>query len=258
MNYKNIYNYISRIPYNINPGLHFFVYKMLIKFKLRRIINDPVITLILKNVKNGDCVIDIGANMGTYAYSIAKKISPDGTVFAFEANPVTASQLKKNLKLSNVTIETCALSSEVGQKDFFMHTVGTGPTSSIEYFEELDEDGELESTMVQCNTLDEYCTANKLTPNLIKIDVEGHEFQVIMGGIQTIKKHSPIIIFEFIELWWEEKKIKDIFNLLSETYQLYRIEDGANALEAYHDFKIPKCDDFRLSANVNIVCYPRR
>ena len=116
-----MYDFISSLPLKIHPSFHFYVYKIITDFKLGGLIQDPVLKFILTSIKESSVVIDVGANMGTYAYSIAKKVGASGKVFAFEANPRTAIQLKKNIKKNNVCIENLALSSEKGRKVFYMH-----------------------------------------------------------------------------------------------------------------------------------------
>ena len=119
-------------------------------------------------------------------------------------------------------------------------------------------EGDLEKTEIYCEKLDTYCQTNKIVPDLIKIDVEGHEYHVILGAIETIEKYRPLIIFEFIEQWWSEKGIKKIFDMLDENYHMIRIEDGKNAKEIYRNFSVVDSEiDFRLSRNVNIGCIPK-
>ncbi|MDD5476683.1 MAG: FkbM family methyltransferase [Candidatus Omnitrophica bacterium] len=234
------------------------MYKFFVNVGLKSLTQDAVVKFAIKYLKKGDCVIDIGANRGTYSYSMLKAVGErEGAVYSFEPNPLIAKQLRKNLKHSNVVIENFALSSTSGNRVFYRHTKGCGPTSSLEFFDILDKSGELEETEVKCVTLDAFCQSHKLSPNLIKIDVEGHEFNVFKGAKSTIQGYRPYIIFEFIEEFWQEKHIKEVFEFLAPVYDLIRIEDGANAIEAYLDYK-PHCYfDFRKSKVVNIGCIPR-
>lgn len=255
---SSIYNFVGGVPYRIHPSLHFKIYKLFVNVGLKGIFQDCVVKFMVKHVKRGSCVMDIGANRGTYAYSMAKAVGKEGVIYSFEPNPIVAIQLKKNLKKLNVIIENLAVSNTNEDKVFYIHTKGSGPTSSLEFFDVLDKVGELEGTKVKCVALDSYCRSHNLSPNLIKIDVEGHEFNVIKGAESTIRSHRPYIVFEFIEQLWEEKNIKKIFEFLSPAYHLIRIEDEANAMEAYMDYK-PHCyQDFRESRVVNIGCIPRR
>ena len=253
----SFYDFVSQIPHRIHPSLHFYVYKLLVCFGLKGIFQDCVVKFMVKHIKKGGCVMDIGANRGTYTYSLLKAVGKQGVVYSFEPNPVIAMQLRKNLKQPNVIIENLAVSNATEDKIFYRHTKGCGPTSSLEFFDVLDRAGELEEVTVKCVTLDSFCRSHNLSPDLIKIDVEGHEFNVIKGAESTIRSHRPYIVFEFIEQFWEEKNIKKIFELLSPAYHLIRIEDEANAVEAYLDYKPHRYLDFRESRVVNIGCIPR-
>jgi len=50
---------------------------------------------------------------------------------------------------------------------------------------------------VESDTLDHFCEEFNLVPQLIKVDVEGAEAQVFAGGVETIRRHSPHLVFEF-------------------------------------------------------------
>ena len=252
-----IYDFISSLPYKIHPSLHFQIYKFLVDVRLEGVCRDPVVRFMVKYIKKGDYVIDIGANKGTYTYSMSKAVGKEGVVYSFEPNPVMVTQLRKNLKQLNVVIENLAVSSAAEDKTFYRHTKGCGPTSSLEFFDALDKDGELEKTTVKCITLDSYCQMHNLSPNLIKIDVEGHEFNVIKGAELVIRSCRPYIIFELVEQFWKEKQVKDIFEFLKPAYSMIRIEDEVDAVEAYADYKPNYYSDFRKSRVVNIGCIPR-
>jgi len=234
------------------------IYKLLVVSGLKGVTNDPVIKFMTEHIKKGSCVIDVGANRGTYTYSMLKAVGKNGIVYSFEPNPIIAIQLRKNLKGLNTVIENLAVSDTVEDKVFYRHTKGCGPTSSLEFFDVLHKDGELEKIVVKCVTLDSFCSSKNLVPYLIKIDVEGHEFNVIKGAESIIRSCRPYIVFEFIEQLWEEKRIKDIFNFLAPVYHLVRIEDSVNAMDEYLDYRPVYNADFRKSKVVNIGCIPRK
>ncbi|OFX07405.1 MAG: hypothetical protein A2516_02525 [Alphaproteobacteria bacterium RIFOXYD12_FULL_60_8] len=219
---------------------------------------DAVVTFMIRHIRKGDHVMDIGANRGTYTYSMARAVGGAGRVYSFEPNPVIAKQLRNNISAPNVMIENLAVSDTEEDKVFYRHTKGAGPTSSLEFYDVLAKAGELEEVTVRCVTLDSYCRAKGLRPALIKVDVEGHEFNVFRGAAKTIVEHRPVLVFEFIEQLWESKKINEIFSLLAPAYRLIRIEDGADALAAYEGYQPQSDPDFRTSRVVNIGCIPRK
>lgn len=51
---------------------------------------------------------------------------------------------------------------------------------------------------VKTTTIDTYSQKNKIEPDLIKIDVEGHERAVLHGGTKVISKNLPTILIEYI------------------------------------------------------------
>src|SRR3989344_3364089 len=67
-------------------------------------VHEPYQTeIIMKNVKRGDVVLDVGANIGYYTLLFAKLVGPEGIVFAFEPDPTNFSILKKNVETNNYT-----------------------------------------------------------------------------------------------------------------------------------------------------------
>ncbi len=248
---------VASLPYKIHPSLHFKLYQLFVDCGLGRFMQDAVVTFMVRHIRKGDCVMDIGANRGTYAYSMAKAVGETGRVYAFEPNPVIAKQLRNNISAPNVVIENLAVSDTAEDKVFYRHTLGAGPTSSLEFYDVLDKAGELEKMTARCVTLDSYCQAHGLRPALIKVDVEGHEFNVFRGAKDTIAEHRPVLVFECIEQLWESKKIKEIFSLLAPAYHLIRIEDGVDALAAYDGYQPQGGSDFRASRVVNIGCIPK-
>ena len=178
---------------------HFFVYKLLVDFHLVFLINDPVIKFARKRLKKNYIIIDVGANLGTYAYSLSKKTGKNGMVYAFEPNPSIFRQLLENTKkIKNIDVINLAVSSERNNMDFYVHIEGNGPTSSLEFYEELEYDNLIEKISIETTTLDDFCKIDNIKPDLIKIDVEGHEYDVFLGCMETINLCKPVIIFEFI------------------------------------------------------------
>jgi len=257
---NTLYKYISSIPLFFGKKAHFYVYKFLVDFSLTFLIKDPVIQHILKIVKKNDIVIDVGANLGTYAYSIANKVGYQGCVYAFEPNPDIYKYLQDNVcKAGNIIVFNKALSSTSikSKLPFYVHTEGNGPTSSLEYYDELKKDNLLREISVDVITLDEFCADNQIKPDVIKIDVEGHEYSVLKGCERIINDYKPIIVFEFIEEFWVQKKMKNIFNMMHPKYKMQVIETKVNAYSHYKNSQIVEKGDIRQSNNVNIVCIPR-
>src|ERR1022692_1562310 len=63
---------------------------------------DPEIRLLLRTIKSGDCVVDIGANVGLYTLLFARAAGPDGRVIAFEPGPRSIALLRQNLAINAI------------------------------------------------------------------------------------------------------------------------------------------------------------
>jgi FkbM family methyltransferase len=143
---------------------------------------------------------DVGSNHGHYAW-IAQTECPDMKVTAFEPDPENLELLKITVdhsKLEQVRIVETALSDEEGMVSFHQDKLTSatgmikdGETPWIEkYLGQKSSLIEVKRTM-----LDSYCTPESV-PTLIKIDVEGHESEVLRGGTLCLRDNKPILILE--------------------------------------------------------------
>ena len=179
---------------------------------------DPEMLYISKLLKNKRRFLDIGANVGIYAYHFKNTFK---NIDAFEPLQEITYRLKdfqnEFLKVHNV-----ALSNKIGELKFHIpHLNGKicTPLASLE-----KRDGECEVRTVSVNTVDNY---NFDDVDLIKIDVEGHEQSVIEGALKTIKKTLPIIIIE-IEQRHIKQKIDKVFqSILNHNYNGFFLVNGS-------------------------------
>jgi len=133
--------------------------------------------------KLGDIVFDIGAYVGDTALWFSKAVGPQGKVYAFEPEPFNFEKLKVNLEQNRVT-NVIPMQLAVSDKEGEMRVAGGG-SSSI-----MTQAGS--GTSVKVTTIDEFVQANKLPQvDFIKMDVEGHELNVLKGAAETIKTFEP-------------------------------------------------------------------
>ncbi|MBC8320712.1 MAG: FkbM family methyltransferase [Bacteroidetes bacterium] len=154
---------------------------------------DRLTKLIMKRVINsGSNCIDIGCHKGEIL-DIIIKFSPNGKHYGFEPIPQLFNKLNEKYK-NKATIFPYALSNENGYSTF--QYVKNAPAYSGIKKRRYDIDKpEIEEIKVEMKKLDDLIPAN-IKIDLIKIDVEGGEFGVLVGGIQLLKKDKPTIIFE--------------------------------------------------------------
>lgn len=138
-------------------------------------------------LKPGLVFYDIGANVGFYTLLAAVRVGRNGYVHAFEPVPRNINYIQRHItlnKLSNVTLHQLAVTDENREMRFAL-----GPNAAEGH---LDIHGDLN---VQAVALDKYIADNRLPyPNLLKIDVEGAEYQVLRGARQTLGQ-NPVTVF---------------------------------------------------------------
>ena len=143
--------------------------------------------------KPGTDIIDIGANIGYNTLLF----SDYGPVLSFEPlyGELVELNVKNNILRYPVQVIPCALSDEKSITKIYIPSRGC-QSNVINYggtsFHHQDE-MRGEGVDVHCERLDDIYTG---VPSFIKIDVEGHELQVLKGASETIKKHKPAILIE--------------------------------------------------------------
>jgi FkbM family methyltransferase len=144
---------------------------------------------------------DIGAYDGTYSVWLSKLVKSTGLVYSFEPHPyhkLTLESKIKKLHISNIIVSDIAFSDHTQKSLFYFSNKDQNSQASTICEDQVEWrfGKDFDFREVQCSTIDEFCQTENVTPDLIKIDVEGAEKSVIMGGSRTIDQNKPIIIFE--------------------------------------------------------------
>lgn len=152
---------------------------------------------ILARLLPGDGFVDVGAHIGYFALPIAKKVGQAGCVIAIEPNESSFRVLAENLKLNeikNVRLFRLAASDRRTQIKL-TKPFGVDMWSRVCH-EDADISGDLFTT--QAETVD-YIVSSIGSPKIkgIKIDVEGHEMEVIRGSVETLQNNpEAFVMFE--------------------------------------------------------------
>jgi FkbM family methyltransferase len=148
----------------------------------------------------GGVALDVGANVGWHTLLMAKLVGADGRVLAAEANPSVRKRLAENLGINrfrHVDVIPYAIADTEGTVEFFGPEAGDASSGDGHV---VSADMSARSGVIQVETrridaLDAVAQIQRL--DLIKIDVEGYEWPVLLGAEQTIAKFRPHIVFEF-------------------------------------------------------------
>ena len=160
--------------------------------------------------------LDIGANMGFYALGAAL-VNRDIEVLAFEPNPGIRKSLIVNTILNQIEnrieISEYALSDFTGEATFSVPSFTGSGGGSLKNLH--PEEGSPSQFQVIVEKLDNL-RAKTTGMDLVKIDVEGAEFQLLKGGIETLKEERPTIVVELLRKWMKpfESRPQDVVELL--------------------------------------------
>ncbi len=134
--------------------------------------------------------IDAGANHGRFLQHMVQR-APRGRHFAWEPIPALAEALR--VTYPDVEIHQAALYDEAGESTFTYVPEDTGYSGLRE--RAYPRDFETQQITVPLERLDDV-VGDDYVPHLMKVDVEGAELQVFRGGLNTIARHKPVIVFE--------------------------------------------------------------
>lgn len=154
-----------------------------------------LVSAVKKLIKQGDTVLDVGANVGCHALLFSKLAGPQGRVIAFEPTTRAFQKLRRNRELN---LEVCTKNLVLEKMAIGDRSVKSQPVqfrSSWRLFGPIDQ---IEHELLDISTIDEYLEKHELTRvDFIKIDVDGYEYKVIKGALRTLQVHKPVLVMEF-------------------------------------------------------------
>ena len=158
------------------------------------------------NIFSINYFFDIGAHKGESIEFFSKNLDIN-KIFSFEASPHNFVNLKKKYgKNKNLVIENIALSSDISKKVFNQCKESSSSTFSkintksnylkrkMKYLSTSVSSEFFKKKIIKTNTLDNYFYENNIiSVDLMKMDTEGHEFEILKGLKKNIKNVKTII-----------------------------------------------------------------
>jgi len=173
----------------------------------------------IKKTTQRRVAVDIGAHYGVMSYTLSKLFDE---VHAFEIDPDVHACLQQNIKnfsMTNVIAHPFGLGDKKQQ-------VGLKKKASKTFSTHVDLTAS--ENLVPIRTLDSFGLKNV---DLIKIDAEGFEPFIIQGGLNTIKKYKPVILYEDKG---HSQRYENSYGILDSTvvfnYELQYLNDKKNKL----------------------------
>jgi len=184
-------------------------------------IEHPLTQYFRKQIRPGQTIVDIGANIGYFTILAAQLVGEQGKVIGLEANPSVYTYVKDNVQMNWVTPQTelhnLAAYSDKTSINFFVSSTYQGDSSI-----NSNLDVELEEIEVNTITIDELLQSVKKV-DLLKIDIEGGEYHAFLGMKQSIvDKKIRAIAFEWNPKMLGEEYTSKFAELLHEYESTYK------------------------------------
>ncbi|MFZ3137577.1 MAG: FkbM family methyltransferase [Thermodesulfovibrionales bacterium] len=194
--------YIKNLLLNVLPdGLLLTIKKI---YYTRSLIsfNEADVHVIKLLITSGDCVIDIGANIGWYTKILSELVGSKGRVFSIEPIPSTFNLLAyfvNKFKLNNVHLSNFSISDKDGEvlMEIPMYESGGKNYYQAKIVKENQNNNNfMDKFIIQAKSLDSFFSRSPNKIDFIKCDVEGHELSVVRGAVKLIAKSKPAWLIE--------------------------------------------------------------
>jgi FkbM family methyltransferase len=147
------------------------------------------------------CVLDVGASFGLFTLGACTHATA-GHVYAFEPVPAAAELLARHVRLNRAGDRVECVCAAVGDREGTC-TLYVPPRTAMSSFGRANVllrpewgDAAVTAIDVPVTTIDNFCRARRIAPDVIKIDVEGAEVMVLRGARETLARHRPLVFCE--------------------------------------------------------------
>lgn len=181
--------------------------------------------------KNNLILFDIGANIGDYSKKLRLQFS-NAKIYAFEPNTFAYQVMQNNVSSLEINCYNLGLSSELGAKKIYDYATEKGSQHASLYKKVLTDlhcSNDIVEIEFITTTIDTFCKENNINAiDFMKIDTEGHEYEILQGAKQMLVNNAvKIIQFEFNEMNILSRVfLKDFYDYLP-NYLIYRLDSNA-------------------------------
>jgi FkbM family methyltransferase len=195
---------------------------------------EPELLLLKYFLKEGKSFVDVGSNKGLFLF-MASGVLPPGAIYAFEPNPQLYNKIRHVFR--KINLFRIALSSRSGSAVLTVPFTGSHPDDSLGNILNAEIKNNAFNFQVDLKRLDDLEKEFGNTGvGLIKIDVEGHELDVIKGAEHVLRKHQPILIVEIEQRHHSEPVTRIVDKLMSSfQYSCFYFLPSANRLINFSD-----------------------
>ncbi|HUC26743.1 MAG TPA: FkbM family methyltransferase [Streptosporangiaceae bacterium] len=193
-------------------------WRYILLYRMRRPHEHDFRALPLLKLGHRPLLVDVGGNIGQSVLSLYAEF-PDAAVVSFEPNPTAFRKLERlTTKFPRLTVIANGLSDQTGEAELFVPVYNGNILTGLASFDYESAKSWLSSDRVMRFDPMKLTVSSKrlplvrlddcgLQPDFIKIDVQGLEYRVLAGGLETIQTYRPVIMAETIHRGSDAHKI---------------------------------------------------
>lgn len=196
-------------------------------------------------------IFDVGANVGLYSLAAAAS-QHDAVIHAFEPTPELVERLQTNIALNgfdHIVVNCMAVGQRSGQ--IYLHYSGgrDGSNEGMNYVS--DAPSAAGNDVVPMVSLDDYCQRNQIDGiDLLKMDIEGNEFNALCGAEALLQRGALRCIFMELNSWAVERSgysVSDIVEFIGDHgYRFHQVRKN----------ELVEITDHRLLVDRDVVVLP--
>jgi FkbM family methyltransferase len=154
------------------------------------------LAMLLSFVRRGDCVLDVGAHIGTFTVPVGRVVGADGRVFSFEPVADHFELLSHNVVSNGLADVVKPVRAVVANGASALYVTRVAGNSGATSFSRADGDPVGDTPIVSLDSWWDSGEARPPSVEVVKIDVEGMEYEVLSGGAKLIDAFRPVVHFE--------------------------------------------------------------
>jgi FkbM family methyltransferase len=168
---------------------------------------EEMLDAFMEYITPGMTFVDVGANIGQHSLFVSRLVGPTGHVISFEPIKHLYEQMKKSKEanaMNNIDLINAGCGEKIETKELYLDAANIGASSVL---------APIKGRKLETVTIHIMRAEDALLPytkiDLIKIDVEGYEYQALLGLERIIARDKPVLFIEYSPTFYKRSKQGD-------------------------------------------------
>ena len=214
--------------------------RLLTEYRSRTLVRAPEfadLLLCTRFARPGSTAVDVGASVGNYAVAMMRAVGKHGRVLALEANPTVFEELRHSIWGTAVEAHNVAASNAAGPGVLLIPTDTRG--RALEPIASLVDRGQRARRVTVSQVRLDDLLRDVDDVSLLKVDVEGHELQVLKGASNVLERHRPTVVAEIEDRHMHGGTVGDVVDYMAAAGYVCHAIHGSRLID-WRDFDLDR------------------